>query len=430
MFDDGLMTDTTTPQPEAPALPSQSPPLVRPREGRVIAGVAAGLARRLGIGTGWVRAGFVVASFFGGSGVLLYILGWLAIPEEGADESIASSKVVDLEGSARWIGVGLIVLGGLLVLGWTDAVNAELVWAGALVLAGILLYRGDLSFGRSSFDRRAAPPAPPPPQPPPMPVSTETETEEIPVPVGTLTEEVDEVATDISVSESDIPPVAPAPPPPPPPPPPAPVVPKPRAQRSILGRLTLATMLVVFGVMAILDNAGVADPAARHYVGALVGVAGVGLLAGAWWGRSRGLIAVGILLLPVLFVASVVRVPFSGEFGEKDFRPATVAQVRDEYRLGAGDLVIDLTALDFPGEVVDFKATVGAGRLTVIVPPDPDIGVAIDGRVGFGELDVLHVNRSGVGRKVTITPRSGYTSLIDMEVETGFGELIIVRGER
>ena len=84
MTDHDPMNETTTTQTEAPYVPPQPPPLVRPREGRVIAGVAAGLAARLGIGTGWVRAGFVIATFFGGSGVLLYILAWLAIPEEGA----------------------------------------------------------------------------------------------------------------------------------------------------------------------------------------------------------------------------------------------------------------------------------------------------------------------------------------------------------
>ena len=72
------MNDTTTTDPnQAPIQPV--PPLVRPREGRVIAGVAAGVAHRLGIGPGWVRATFVLTTLFGGFGLILYVIGWLAI---------------------------------------------------------------------------------------------------------------------------------------------------------------------------------------------------------------------------------------------------------------------------------------------------------------------------------------------------------------
>jgi phage shock protein PspC (stress-responsive transcriptional regulator) len=65
--------------------------LRRPFTGRMLAGVAAGAARYLGVDPVIVRIAFVVLTFAGGAGVPLYLAGLLLIPDEGSDQSIASS---------------------------------------------------------------------------------------------------------------------------------------------------------------------------------------------------------------------------------------------------------------------------------------------------------------------------------------------------
>jgi phage shock protein PspC (stress-responsive transcriptional regulator) len=57
--------------------------------GRMLAGVAVGLADYFDIDATLVRVGFVVLSFLGGLAVPLYLAGWLLIPEEGSELSIA-----------------------------------------------------------------------------------------------------------------------------------------------------------------------------------------------------------------------------------------------------------------------------------------------------------------------------------------------------
>ncbi|HEY7467920.1 MAG TPA: PspC domain-containing protein [Acidimicrobiia bacterium] len=57
--------------------------LVRPKEDRVIAGVAAGLADRFGISHGMMRLLFVVSLLIPGPQILIYIALWIIIPEEG-----------------------------------------------------------------------------------------------------------------------------------------------------------------------------------------------------------------------------------------------------------------------------------------------------------------------------------------------------------
>ena len=46
----------------------------------MLGGVAAGIARSLRIDPILVRVAFVVLTIFGGSGLLLYLAGWLFIP--------------------------------------------------------------------------------------------------------------------------------------------------------------------------------------------------------------------------------------------------------------------------------------------------------------------------------------------------------------
>ncbi|MFB9431033.1 PspC domain-containing protein [Streptoalloteichus tenebrarius] len=59
----------------------------RPRTGRKVAGVAAGIGRRYGVDPVLVRVGFATLTFAGGVGVLLYVLGWLLLPEDGDEVS-------------------------------------------------------------------------------------------------------------------------------------------------------------------------------------------------------------------------------------------------------------------------------------------------------------------------------------------------------
>lgn len=56
--------------------------LTRPRQGRMIAGVCAGLARRFGLDPTLVRVAFVVSILLPGPQVLLYLALWIVIPAE------------------------------------------------------------------------------------------------------------------------------------------------------------------------------------------------------------------------------------------------------------------------------------------------------------------------------------------------------------
>jgi phage shock protein PspC (stress-responsive transcriptional regulator) len=70
-----------------------SQPLRRPVEGRMLAGVAAGVARSLGVDPVIVRIALLVLVLVGGAGVPLYLAGWLLIPDEASGQSLAAQLI-------------------------------------------------------------------------------------------------------------------------------------------------------------------------------------------------------------------------------------------------------------------------------------------------------------------------------------------------
>jgi phage shock protein C len=68
----------------------QEPRLLRrPAGGRILGGVAAGLARYFVIDVVYIRIVLVALSLLGGAGVPLYLAAWMLIPAEGSGVAIA-----------------------------------------------------------------------------------------------------------------------------------------------------------------------------------------------------------------------------------------------------------------------------------------------------------------------------------------------------
>ena len=67
--------------------------LLRLRNGRMVAGVCAGLAAYFKVDVNLVRLVFGVFTVFYGLGILVYLIAWTILPEEGDDNSILESFV-------------------------------------------------------------------------------------------------------------------------------------------------------------------------------------------------------------------------------------------------------------------------------------------------------------------------------------------------
>ncbi|MEN8114427.1 MAG: PspC domain-containing protein, partial [Actinomycetota bacterium] len=253
-----------------------SPPLRRPIDDRAFAGVASGLGRRFGISPTLFRVGFVILSLFGGVGFFLYIAGWLLIPEEGSNEPLLTQWIsgFDTSNTGMVIGVVLIGVAALVLFSSFQLFSGKFFLAAILLIAGVMLYRGDLDRAEGG------------PSSPPSPPSDATDVARKEVEMTTGYESVDTEPQ--GGEEPSIEARAVAPPPRPP------VPPRPPRPRSILGRLTMAAVLIGVGALALLDTANMLYPDPVHYFALVVAIIGGGLVVGALFGRARWLIAVGL----------------------------------------------------------------------------------------------------------------------------------------
>jgi phage shock protein C len=106
--------------------------LVRSRRSRWLGGVCGGLADCFGIHPGWLRAAFILSSFFGGAGVAIYFLAWVCIPLEPAPHEAPEARA-----ELRWVLIGFVGVGtALLAL----LLLSESMWLGfSAVIAPLLM---------------------------------------------------------------------------------------------------------------------------------------------------------------------------------------------------------------------------------------------------------------------------------------------------
>lgn len=67
--------------------------LVRKTDGRMIAGVSAGIGDYFNMDVTLVRVLFVITTIFGGFGLVVYAVMWILVPEEGSDRAVIEDMV-------------------------------------------------------------------------------------------------------------------------------------------------------------------------------------------------------------------------------------------------------------------------------------------------------------------------------------------------
>ncbi|MER5862621.1 PspC domain-containing protein [Kitasatospora sp. NPDC002040] len=170
---------------------------------------------------------------------------------------------------------------------------------------------------------------------------------------------------------------------------------------------------------------GDAAPLSTVLAAALLGL-GVAILIGARYGRARRLAVPALLLTIALGAVSGTDATLEGSVGDRLWAPVAVAEVQADYRLGAGDATLDLSAIDPAGGTVTTTAKLGAGDLKVSVPGDVEVRLTLHS--GLGSLRVGdRTLSSGVNNRVEyqLHPTNGQPSkgTLDLDLTVGLGDL-------
>lgn len=351
--------------------------LARRKDHRLIAGVAGGLADHFGVGVGWVRLGFVLASFLGGMGVAAYVLLWFLIPREDLPRSAGQQLADRFPDAPAWLGMILIAIG---VLSLTSRIGdalglhlGSLAWALVLLGLGLALFRRGEDLDRS---RAAASSTPVTHGTPGSAPSSEAITEPLPaVPVAR--------------------------------------VPRPPRERSPLGWLVLGVALAASGVVAVLRDQNVVDLGLSQTLAIPLTILGAGLVVGAWMGRARWTVLLGLPLIPIVMASSAFTVPLNGAYG--DVIVSRPSQIRDGYVQSGGRLELRLDGIDPAALPPSIDVRLGAGTVVVLLPPH---GVRVDATVNVGDVHTTRRSHGGVDVAGSIGDANA-TTVVTVHVDVG-----------
>jgi phage shock protein PspC (stress-responsive transcriptional regulator) len=390
----------------------------RPRHGRQVAGVAAGIARRYDIDPVLVRVGFVVAAF-SGIGAALYIAGWILLPDGPADPAAPAPA---RRRTYLMIGLGIAAL---ITMGSVFGGDGREMILPLLIVAGLLYLlhrsRGDRGVAAADAPTVVAPTAAAGPSLVKEPTGA----------AGSTEPPVSPPAWDplgAAPFAWDLP--EPAPAPTDPPPRKLPVTPVTLGLALIVGSATAVVMMV--GGMLTLASVAV-------LCGVVLAVLGAGLVVGAFLRTGRGLIPFALLLSALtwaLVAAPVERWQDDG-YGELRAAPTTVGAMQTSYERGAGEIDLDLSRLDLAVQPdgntnpVWTRVSIGAGDVTVRVPSTAD--VTLTARAGFGDVRFGDRENSGPDAHVQVIDdlgtdgvRSGRPLVID--IDAGVADVEVRRG--
>jgi phage shock protein PspC (stress-responsive transcriptional regulator) len=191
------------------------------------------------------------------------------------------------------------------------------------------------------------------------------------------------------------------------------------AKRAALG----LGILFLCGLIAI-AGAWAAAAGGETVVAIAVIAAGVAILAGAFLRPVRWLVLPAVTLALSAGAVSAAGIDLDGGVGERDYRPASAADLRETYRLGIGELVVDLRQTDLPAGDVPVGIDLGIGDARLIVPDD--VCVATEARVGIGEARTFELHNEGVDVDMEDLPgASPDTTRLLVKADVGVGALRI-----
>jgi phage shock protein PspC (stress-responsive transcriptional regulator) len=299
------MTETTHTFPNA-----AGKRLERSRSDRKLAGVCGGLARYFDIHPAVYRVGFVVLALLGGAGVLIYAAAALVMPQEGHDDSFATSALRNRR-DRPWPLIGL----GLIAVALVSLLSRATLWPHGDVWFPLLIAGAAILWITRHSDRAAS----------------------------------DTVARATEDSR--------------------------RIRRLVKG------VAITFGTL------------------------------------------VALVLVGAAIVAATFDVRLGNGVGDRNYVVAGTGDLRGAYKLGMGDMTVDLSNVRFANGQTHVSARVDIGDLRVIVPEN--VALRVRGDAQLGKVEIL--GKSDDGRNAKAALDQAGKRLLILDTHVGVGQVRVTR---
>ena len=426
-------------------------PVRLPRQGHV-AGVCAGIGVRYDVDPVLIRVAFVVSTFFGGAGLVLYLAGWLLLPRYGDQVSPAESLVgrgQSSESSTKVVVLLVVLAVAASAFGPLGAgVGGSGVVSMVLMLGGLwLLYQRrpeppvlpgapqlfpqnpfqapfqqsqyqQSQYQQAPFAQHTGAPGPAPADPDfwtkPEPESPRTGAQspgpEPAPPQDPLLQRPTPPSWDplgVAPFAWDLPEPTPT----------TAVVPA-KQPRSRLTTTVLGLAVLAAAAAGAVASAGEVAWLTPARIGAIaLAVIGLGLLVGAFLHRGYGLLVVTGPLLGFVVLASLVGPIDTSSWGEQLYSPRTAAELQPAYSVQMGALQLDLRGLELTeDETVSVETRFGATE--ILLPQNLDVDVVCTERASNPcTIQGLDGGDDGVGGPV-----------LTLNLDTAFGNSEVRRG--
>ena len=397
--------------------PPPRPPLRRSNTNRVLAGVSGGLGEYFGVDPVLFRVLFATSAFFGGVGIIAYLVAWAVIPERGAPSA-------PLDGAARWLrqrrvpfGVAVAVAA---IVAWVALFSWWRPWPFfPLLIVAILLV---VVLERNRNQRLAAhgggtvPPVAPPNVAPTSTSLTdypfassaagvEQTAPTLPYPQAPATGAQTELHAWMSESRDAR-------------------VRRRTANRPMRLAVWSALTLALLGLGIADAIAGIAIPT---YLWVVVGIVIAGLIVGAAirrpvWGFSAILVPAFVLM----FVLGGTSASLHDGSGDRTYTPTSGTELKPTYHQALGRVTLDLTRVGQLDSTRTVHVRQAAGQVRIIVPQNMDVTMGNHIWLGQVEVDGIEV-QSGFNfdREVVFGP--GNVDRLTVDVDLSDGQVSIAR---
>ncbi|MGA5565668.1 PspC domain-containing protein [Streptomyces platensis] len=438
--------------------PAPHPPLRRSRRHKVIGGVCGGLGRQWDLDPVIFRVVLAVLSV-GGLGLIAYGFAWLLIPLDGEEQNegrrLLSGRV---EGPALTALLFALVGCGLFLTTLAKGSMMSFAIMLTLAVAGSAYWsrrrRLVEAEGPQAMDpatAQAVADAPPETKAPPVPASPSwwrAQRGEAAGPGYLWGPDTTPLPLDLSYRGEHGAATAPyghdgcsdagRPPAPPTGAPPAPRRGR-RAGRPIGGWTFLLALFAGGGTAVAVSRHDSLVPSLQAGLACALVVFGLGLVLGAWYGRTGGG-TVFMVVLTALLLAGATTLPdnITTHWQKLTWAPTALDAVRPRYELGSGEGELDLTGLPLKaGRTVHTGADVGAGRLQVTLPHGVTARLHIS--LGLGDIQLPGESPHDVdltgGQRTVDLPADGLKKgekprgSVELNVALGAGQVAVTRAE-